>query len=413
MLKKLTNNLGLKLLSLLVAVVLWLVVVNIDDPVTTRTFNGIHVDIENEETITSEGKVYSILDGSDSVNVTVKAKRSVLDSLVASDIKAYANMREMDVSLGLVPIDVYSLRNANKIEEVSTRTKNLKISMEDLLTKQFAIVNIISGTPAEGYAVGDITINPNVVKVSGPASLVEKVARAVVRIDVAGMGTKLNLKLIPLLLDSTGDVISTTGLSLNIKEVDAEVNMINTKEVPIVINTVGAPASGYTHTKTEFNPQKIKVKGSSEALDALTEIKLPDELLDISGAKETLEKTVDITEYLPKSVEPVDSNDKNIVLSAVIEHLDKRSITVSTSAIEKVNLTMGLQAAFVSDKVNIEVEGLSETIKELEADDLTCEVDLSDCTKVGKFSVPLKVTTPSGVTANEGIKVEVNITQGD
>lgn len=413
MLKKLTNNLGLKLLSLLVAVVLWLVVVNIDDPVTTRTFNGIHVDIENEETITSEGKVYSILDGSDTVNVTVKAKRSVLDSLVASDIKAYADMREMDVSLGLVPIDVYSQRNANKIEEITTRTKNLKISMESLQTKQFAIVNIISGAPAEGYAVGDITINPNVIKVSGPASVVEKVTRAVVRIDVAGMGTKLNLKLVPLLLDDSGNVISTTGLSVNIKEVDAEVNMINTKEVPITINTIGAPAQGYTHTKTEYSPEKIKVKGSSEALDALTEIVLPDELLDISGAKETVEKTVDITEYLPKGVEPVDSNDKNIVLSAVIEHLDKRSITISTSAIEKENLTMGLQASFVSDKISVEVEGLSETIKELKAEDLTCGIDLSDYTKVGKYSVPVKISPPMGVTAHDGVKVEINITQGE
>lgn len=413
MLKKLTNNLGLKLLSLLVAVVLWLVVVNIDDPVTTRTFNGIHVDIENEETITSEGKVYSILDGSDTVNVTVKAKRSVLDSLVASDIKAYADMREMDVSLGLVPIDVYSQRNANKIEEITTRTKNLKISMESLQTKQFAIANIISGAPAEGYAVGDITINPNVIKVSGPASVVEKVTRAVVRIDVAGMGTKLNLKLVPLLLDDSGNVISTTGLSVNIKEVDAEVNMINTKEVPITINTIGAPASGYTHTRTDYSPDKIKVKGSSEALDALTEIVLPDELLDISGAKETVGKTVDITEYLPKGVEPVDSNDKNIVVSAVIEHLDKRSITISTSSIEKENLTMGLQAAFVTDKISVEVEGLSETIKEIEAEDLICEIDLSDCTKVGKYSVPVKVLTPVGVTAYDGVKVEVNITQGE
>ncbi len=413
MLKKLTNNLGLKLLSLLVAVVLWLVVVNIDDPVTTRTFNGIHVDIENADTITSEGKVYSILDGSDTVNVTVKAKRSVLDSLVASDIKAYADIREMDVDLGLVPIDVYSQRNANKIEEITSRTKNLKISMESLQTKQFAIVNIISGVPAEGYAVGDITINPNVIKVSGPASVVEKVTRAVVRIDVAGMGTKLNLKLVPLLLDNSGNVISTGGLSVNVKEVDAEVNMINTKEVPITVNTMGAPASGYTHTRTDYSPEKIKVKGSSEALDALTEIVLPNELLDISGAKETVEKTVDITEYLPKGVEPVDPNDKNIVLSAVIEHLDKRSITISTASIEKKNLTMGLQTSFVSDKINVEVEGLSETIKEIKAEDLTCEIDLSDYTKVGKYSVPVKVSTPMDVTAHDGVKVEVNITQGE
>ena len=71
MLKKLTNNLGLKLLSLLAAAIIWLVVVNIDDPVSTRTYSSIPVEVINEDTITSEGKVYSVLDNSDVINVTV------------------------------------------------------------------------------------------------------------------------------------------------------------------------------------------------------------------------------------------------------------------------------------------------------------------------------------------------------
>ena len=55
--QKLTNNLGLKLISVALSFILWLVVVSIDDPVISRTFSGIEVEILNADAITSQGKV--------------------------------------------------------------------------------------------------------------------------------------------------------------------------------------------------------------------------------------------------------------------------------------------------------------------------------------------------------------------
>ncbi len=411
MLKKLTNNLGLKLLSLLVAVIIWLVVVNIDDPVSTRTYSNVNVEVVNEDTITGEGKVYSILDDSNVINVTVKAKRSVLDSLTASDIHASADMKEIDVSLGLVPIDVYVTKNANKIEEVTSRTRNLKIDMESLETRQFAISGVITGTPAEGFAVGDITINPNVIKVSGPSSQVERVNRVVVRIDVDGMGTKLNLKPLPVLLDSTGNAVPLTALTLSLSAVDVEVNMINSKEVPITVNVIGSPAEGYTHTKTEITPETIKIKGDSSVLADIEEIALPDNLLDISGATQSVEKTVDISEYLPRGVEVLNKDESKVLASAIVEHIEKKTFTVPTSSVKFTNLTMGMHAVFATDKISVEISGLSEAMADMDVSDIIAEVDLSDYTRPGKYSVPVVITVPVGYTAHEGVKADVTITQ--
>ena len=92
--QKLTNNLGLKLVSVVLAVVVWLIVVSIDDPVITRTYNGIEVELLNTEAITSQGKVYEVLDGSNVVSVTVSAKRSVLEKISRDYIKASADLRK-------------------------------------------------------------------------------------------------------------------------------------------------------------------------------------------------------------------------------------------------------------------------------------------------------------------------------
>ena len=50
-----TNNFGLKVLSIIFAIIMWLVVVNIDDPKITKTFTTT-VSITNESAISDMGK---------------------------------------------------------------------------------------------------------------------------------------------------------------------------------------------------------------------------------------------------------------------------------------------------------------------------------------------------------------------
>ena len=69
--KKLTSKLMLKIVSVIVAFLFWLVIINITDPTTSKTFYDIPVQILNENVITSANQVYDIVDG-DTVKVTVK-----------------------------------------------------------------------------------------------------------------------------------------------------------------------------------------------------------------------------------------------------------------------------------------------------------------------------------------------------
>lgn len=60
--KKLTNNLGLKVLAVLFAIALWIVVVNIDDPVKPAQYT-ISVTQDNMDYLTSNGKYSETLGG--------------------------------------------------------------------------------------------------------------------------------------------------------------------------------------------------------------------------------------------------------------------------------------------------------------------------------------------------------------
>ena len=143
------HNWKLKLLSLVSAILLWLVVVGINDPVRTFTFSGIHVDVVNSSAITSEGKVYEVLDDSDVITIQVKARRSA--ALSDTDFKAVANMQDIQL-MKYVPINISCTKNVN-IQSITTKTPNLKISIEDSDTKTLPIVVRTNGTPGAGYII--------------------------------------------------------------------------------------------------------------------------------------------------------------------------------------------------------------------------------------------------------------------
>ena len=82
---KLLNNLMWKILSVLAAIMLWLVVVNIDDTIESESLKNLQVSLLNADVITSQDQTYRIDPGTDKVNLTVYARRTELAKVKPSD----------------------------------------------------------------------------------------------------------------------------------------------------------------------------------------------------------------------------------------------------------------------------------------------------------------------------------------
>ena len=131
--KAITNNLGLKILSIMFSIGLWLAVVNISDPEITTSFSGISVEIMNTDLVTREGKVYSVLDGTDTVSVEVTGKRSLIDTINKDDIHAVADLNDLSF-MNTVSIKASSSKYSSQIK-VKCATENLKLDIEDVKAK--------------------------------------------------------------------------------------------------------------------------------------------------------------------------------------------------------------------------------------------------------------------------------------
>jgi YbbR domain-containing protein len=410
---KFTNNMGLKVMALVFSAFLWLIVVNVDDPVETSTFRNIPVTVKNPEIVTNEGKTYKILDDTQTVTVVVKAKRSVLSKLSANNIVATADMSEMQID-SLIPIRAtipgYEGRYNTEIMPV-----NLRVKTEDQTKNVFPLTVSASGTPRDGFVVGEMVTNPEKITVRGAESLVNSIDKAVAKVDVSGLSKTTVLQAELIYYDSNGNVVDKSQLKDNLGSEGVTVNVqaLNTKSVALNFSVSGIPESGYIFSGLTCEPDKIQVSGTAEVLEGFEELEIPASEIDITGAAEKLEKTIDILPYLPEGIQLVDETANNIVVTISIEQEGTRTIELSVEAIRVNNLQDNFRVSFDENTdIELQFKGIQEVLDSLNIRN-AASIDLKTYTKPGTYEVPVNIETAANITLTKKPTVKVVLTEKD
>ena len=185
--------------------------------------------MKNTNLITDQGQVYTILDGSDIISsVTLYAPRSIIDSLSQNNIVATADVQDLS-SLNTVSINVTTNKYRDKIEKFVTSSDVVKLSVERKASKSLVLGATTSGSLADGYVIGDVNTDQNMVRISGPESVVNRVKSASVDVDVTGFTSNIGTDADIMLLDSDGEPVDTSLVSMNIKTVRVNVVIYETK----------------------------------------------------------------------------------------------------------------------------------------------------------------------------------------
>ena len=409
-LKALTNNLGFKILALFFAITLWLFVYNIDDPIKSKTLT-ISVSIENKENIENMGKYYEVLENSGKVSFSVTAARSILDKLDESDFVAIADMNQVvmedDGSRGTVPIDIMCVANVNQNSvKLSSTSKALKLSLEDLMIKQFVVSASTTGKVKDGYALGGVEVTaPNVLKVSGPKSIVQTIASVVATIDVSDMyDSWTTYKAQPVLYDKNGKEVDTTRLTLSNSTVNVSAEILNTKEVAIAVKPTGAPADGYMVTSISSKPTTILLKGTKAVLNGINSIEIPSELISIQGAKEDVEATIDVSEYIPEGVTLVEPDESTVEITVSIGKIKEKVFRIKTENIIVTGLSNHSKLEFDLSSIAVHVSGLEEDIASLSSETISGNIDVTYL-PIGVHQVELTLDLDENKYSYQPVKV--------
>lgn len=407
---KLVNNIGLKLLAFFLATVLWMVVVNTEDP-TVRKSMTVSVFMKNQEYITDMGKYMDVLNDSNTVTFYYTTKRSVWEGISGTDFSATADMEKIEAKASggyRVPVTVSAMRNANQIT-IETKQLYLDVDLEDLGKQQFQIKPNTLGTVAEGCALGVVEIvNANVVQVSGPASVVNSIDNVIATVNVEGMSTDITDNVVPFFYDADGELIDTTKLEMSVETVRISAQILNTKEVPLKLSTKGVPETGYQLVDVFCDPVMVQVKGVPAVLNMVDEIKIPAEVLDLTGARETIEKEIDISSYLDMGVSLVSSADAKVNITAEIEPIETREYKIPVNNITAIGLQSGYQLSHAERYVIVNITAGRTAHNSLNVSDIKGTIDV-DGLKAGEHVINIKFELDHSVYKMTAAFAEIEI----
>ena len=412
----LTDNLGLKLLSVIAAIMLWLIIVSIDDPVTYQDFSGIRVTMLNEDAVTDKDKVYRIEDNSDIISVRVQARRSILEKLSSEDFTATADM-EKNIKLdNLVGIEVSCSSRKVRSSDVLNITKsreNVVIRIEDASSEQFNVLVNEIGQEGEGYMVGTAMPEQSLIQISGPASVIAEIRRVVVDLNKTGFTSDQVKNCEIKIYDNANNPIDTTYLEYNGKTtgMNVHVTMFKKKTVRLRVDYTGTPGDGYSFQELTFKPETLEIAGTAENIADLREISIPGEAVNIEGITEDTQINVDVTKYLPENIRLADDKDASVV-AVTLEKKQGKTIGIPVSEIELRNIPKGFNVSFGDlDEVEIIVMGTSTQLAELSEDAINVSLELEEYSKAGSYKGALEVELPQDYSLMEKAEVDFKLTK--
>lgn len=405
---KLMKNFAIKILSVIVAFIIWLVIINITDPTITKSFTGIPVEILNENVITSSDQVYEVEEG-DTVDVTVKGKRSLIEDITEEDFSASADLSKLS-TVNTAGIQVKLNKFTKENIELDWNNEVLRISLEARSSQQFKVQITAEGELADNYVLGDITTQPNMIEVSGGRSKIKRIASIGAQIQLKGQSNDFEADVTPILYDSDKDVIDSTNVTFSRDKVHVNVQVLPSKTVPVYVDVTGTPAEGYSHIQTDYKPDSVMVSGSRADLEKLKSITIP---INIEGAKDDIEQEADLTKYLGSSYKLADEF-TTVSIRCVIEKNGKRTFSFVNSDINLKNLPSNLNFSYVdeNERHNITITGGEEDLKNVTLTSLGASIDVSGL-PAGRHTVEVNFDLPENLKLRSKVRVEVLLMQSD
>ena len=409
------NKLGSFLLALVIALGLWLYVVNYINTTHEQTLYNVPVGLEGKSLLTERG--FMILSEDDyRVNITVSGSRQDVSKINASNIQAVADLSKIDepgehkltynvIFPGDVPTGaVSSQKDPDRVTVEVARKK----------TKEIPVTVSYTGDVPASYIkdTSALELDHSYVEITGPEEVVDRIQRANISIDCRGRTESIYESLRFELQDMYCEPVDAVWITTNVSEVKVYLPIVMVKQVPLAVTLVDGGGATADTTKLVIDPAQISISGSETALEALDELNLG--IIDLSQITQDQELTFEIN--LPEGV----TNVSNLPTAAVrisFPRLATREFTVSS--FEQVNLAYGMKWETLTKQLTITVRGLKDQVQKLDPADIAVRLDLRGVENtsavepdilfpagyeslgvLGSYSVSVQVT-PLGATAED------------
>lgn len=382
----LLENVGMKILSVGLAIIAWCLIMNISDPRMTVTIKDISVTKINEQAVVDENMIFDVISG-ETITVSVTGLRSEVQSMTAADINAYVDLKELSLTNACpIHVEIKNQDVAKRAEVVSKSEEVMVLSLEEMITDNKQISIVLKGSPAENYYAVS-TVSPLMLEVYGSVTQVDSIEKLVATVDIEGKSSSFTTNVTVVPVDKDGNALDASKFTLNDKEVTASIELYPTKNINVVLDAEVTAAYGFVCEELEQAPKSVTISGPQNVITDITEIVIPFKRSELT---ETVAENINIMDYIPEGCYLVSEFDTVSVTVPVVRLSENKVFTVNVSDLTRRNLQGKLGVLNGSAKVSVSVWGAEGTMDELKPEDLGLYVDCSSVTKSGNYELEIK-----------------------
>lgn len=281
MIEKGRNNIAAKIVALVLATILWLYVMNEQNPPMETSYTPA-LEIRNS---TSS---MVIMDAPDTVRVKVRGPRSMIAGIMTKDIKPYIDVKGLQEGKHSLQVHVV-LPPSIELVEISPERASVKI--DAAVQRKLAVAVRMTGTPAVGTVVGKTVVEPGQVTVQGPKSLIDAIDKVVVALDLTGKTKDISEEVPVVIYARDGRELDGLAASPSKVTVTAAISQIpNKKTVDVKTVVYGDLPSGLSLQRITGVPEKVELQGDPFILEKIEFVYT--EPINVSGIDKTIKRDV-------------------------------------------------------------------------------------------------------------------------
>lgn len=369
------------IISLVVAIALWVYVVGEMDPQIKKTYHSVPIKYINEQALTDKGMAVSSL-GQDQLSVTLSGKRSLFTRMDSGDLSAEVDLSNAAVGTNELSVE---LNVPSGLESTHQSVSKVVVKVEQRVSQKKQIRVSYLGDYSSGEEPTTLSVNPASVTVSGAKSLVRKVSyiRATVqKSKLSGKAETVTASLTP--VDSKGYEVKDVTLSQ--KTAHIRTALYKTKSVKLKVSVKDSSDSG--SSRTYDAPDRVTIKGPQFSLKDIDEIKT--KTVDISNIN--TDTTVKLEPVLPDGVE-LASDSGNLTLTVNVKNGDfSKDLIYRGSDVQIKDLGDSFNAKVLTDTIKVTVTGSSKQLSAIKKSSITLSVGAGDLEE-GTHDVQIEAET--------------------
>lgn len=366
------NNWQMKLVSLLLSLVVWFLICEYVDPESVKSISNLKINVQYEGSVPEQEGLGIMTTIEDTLDIRVSGSRDTIALMNSNKITASLDMSNVTRG-GEYDLPIKVDMGGQNLKLIEQSIDTVKVRFDENIVSNIPVNVTVTGSVAEGFILEEPTMLNNVVRVTGPKSIVETIVSAEIEIKQdAFVETTTYSNQSYTFVDKDKKVVPMTFLSVNVETTDVIVTVVKEKTIPLsvaIVNSSGGMDHAFCTAKIE--PEFITVTGNSEVIDKLNTIDLG--VIDVSEKTENFETTIAVV--LPNGVKNI-NNIETVKVSVAFNDIQTKSLRVSNIRLD--NLPEGTKAAIQERNLSIKVRGMVDDIKQLSENNVSLVADVQN-----------------------------------